>query len=58
MSALPSSSSSSNYKRQTCLISEKASDLNNPATDSNKNLVLGPKWVHDTKTDGPTDHRS
>jgi hypothetical protein len=29
-----------------------------PAIDSNKNLVLGPKWVLDTKTDWPTDRRS
>jgi hypothetical protein len=30
----------------------------NPLSDRNKNLVTGPRWVPDTKTNGPTDHRS
>jgi hypothetical protein len=47
-------------KRQTRpLVREGASYQQTPQlSDSNKNLVLGPRWVLHSKTDRPTDRRS
>jgi hypothetical protein len=39
------------------LSSERASDMNKPVSDSNKNLVLCPRWRLDTKTIWPTDRQ-
>jgi hypothetical protein len=39
--------------------SEGSPHQTNPQlSDSNQNLVMGPRWVPDTKTDWPTDRRS
>jgi hypothetical protein len=35
-----------------------APHINKPATDRNRNLVLSPKWVLDSKTDWSTVRRS
>jgi hypothetical protein len=41
------------------LSSERAPHINKPATNcNNKNLVVSPRWVLDTKTDWPTNRRS
>jgi hypothetical protein len=40
------------------LIPERAPHINKAATHSNRNPVLGPRWVLDTKIDWPTDRRS
>jgi hypothetical protein len=40
------------------LSSKRAPHINKPTIDSNKNLVLSPRWVLDSKTDWPTDRRS
>jgi hypothetical protein len=40
------------------LSSEIAPHINKPATDSNKNLVVSPRWVLDTKIDWPADRWS
>jgi hypothetical protein len=40
------------------LSSERAPHINKLTTDSNKNLVLGPRRGLGTKTDLPTDRRS
>jgi hypothetical protein len=40
------------------LSSETALHINKPATDSNKDLVVLPRWVLYSKTDGLTDGRS
>jgi hypothetical protein len=42
---------SRSFKDRRVLWSEKAPHINRPATDSNKNLVLGPRWELDTKID-------
>jgi hypothetical protein len=39
------------------LLSEKAPQINKPATDTNKNLIVSPRWVFYSKTDWPTDRR-
>jgi hypothetical protein len=40
------------------LSSETASHVNKPATESNRSLWLGHRWMPNTKTDWPTDRRS
>jgi hypothetical protein len=49
----------SNCERQTRpLVREGAPTSTNPQRfDSNKNLILGPRWVIETKTKWPTDRR-
>jgi hypothetical protein len=37
------------------LSSERARHINKPATDSNKDMVVSPRWVLYSKTDGPTE---
>jgi hypothetical protein len=51
---------SSNCKQRTRpLVRESSPTSTNPQlSDSNKNLVISPRWVLDTKTDWPTDRRS
>jgi hypothetical protein len=45
-------------KDRPALSDEKVPHTNKLTTDSNKNVVLSPKWVLDTKTDWPTDRQS
>jgi hypothetical protein len=44
-----------NCKLQTCPLVRES---NKPATDSNKNLLVSPRWVHFSKIDWPIDCRS
>jgi hypothetical protein len=37
---------------------ERPTSTNQQLSDSNKNLVVSPRWVLYTKTDSPTDRRS
>jgi ribosomal protein S14 len=45
---------SSNYSRQR----ERPTSTNSQVSESNKNLVISPRWVLYSKTDWPTDRRS
>jgi hypothetical protein len=49
---------SSNVNNRSVLSSERAHHVNKPATDSNKNLLVSPRWVLYSTTDWPTDRRS
>jgi hypothetical protein len=43
---------------RSVLSSERMTNINKPVTDSNKNLVISPRWVLDTKTNWPTVSRN
>jgi hypothetical protein len=45
-------------ERPSSLQRERPTAKNPQLSDSNKNLVVSPRWVLDTKTDWPTDRRS
>jgi hypothetical protein len=45
-------------KDRSVLSSERVPHIKKRATDSNKNLVSGPRWGLDTNTDRPIDRRS
>jgi hypothetical protein len=47
-----------NVNDRPVLSSEKAPHIDKLATDSNKNLVLGPRWLLETKTNWLTDRLS
>jgi hypothetical protein len=49
---------SSNCNRQTRPLVREGAQVNKPATDSNKDLVVSPRWVLYSKTDCPAVRRS